>query len=854
MANWAIVVGINAYASKAARLKGAVRDAIKMREWLLDAKGGAVAKSNLILLLGTDEADVPPHTPATTDNFVEAMEQMIARSGGAGDRFYFHFSGHGLSARMGFATHSALAFSDFKPILPSKSVTVLSLFELMQGTAFPRQFFFIDACRNIVFEGEEKRLSAYPNPRPPLAPVSAQYIMYATMPLTKANEVQEANNERGAFTEALLNGLRGAGSAKRWDPAAQQYVVRWNSLFEYVRRDVISRKLDAGGFVQEPRQYGERGDEDPELGRRTQTSADFFDLQVDIELSQKTRQEIAKTARIVVRDLTGFCKEKEPPLPALPLPLRLQARSYGVEASLSPMLCGQETIDLYEDRQVKVRIAAVQPTGANQGATAHTAGIEVTSFDILADLEVADEAGCVLMMGRHRLSLDGLKPGFYRARQISPEGIIAERLLDLASGEKRVVSLDTSAFTEKSVNDIAQLVGMAATADGLVSVSEAIGYSASLRLSTMLAFAAAAAAEADNQYGQSLRRVGIPSFQHLVSEPTKSGVQVVVGDELRGQAGILAMRLALADPFGRNDEPSIELNAISKFEFGIGTIAWTSEPGSRWIRVGGGFGDSAENRRELALPVVVLPGRITLVVITRRQNGRTEMHQYSVALPGQEGSADRDPMFPGSRFAALRRVELMQRYMRNGRVSPARGDIELLTDMKWRDPIAACLGGYFLLRQGKLDDPHPGQEFWDELAQLFPQFPDIHVLRAARLTLAGDDEMSFSASRDARNCGVPIFRDGLRFLVSVGRTLRWTSNRFNRLSEILDDPAAGQLWSNSVWPFPPKDAPQQDGADHRERDGDRKPFGHVGFNWPKDGSGPGRQGNSLTVFNVNKKY
>ena len=50
MADWALIIGINHYPARDACLKGAVRDALKMRDWLRDR--AAVPKANQLLLLG----------------------------------------------------------------------------------------------------------------------------------------------------------------------------------------------------------------------------------------------------------------------------------------------------------------------------------------------------------------------------------------------------------------------------------------------------------------------------------------------------------------------------------------------------------------------------------------------------------------------------------------------------------------------------------------------------------------------------------------------------------------------------------------------------------------------------------
>jgi hypothetical protein len=50
MANWAIVIGIDRDWTERACLKGAVADALRIREWLLDPAGGNVPEENMALI------------------------------------------------------------------------------------------------------------------------------------------------------------------------------------------------------------------------------------------------------------------------------------------------------------------------------------------------------------------------------------------------------------------------------------------------------------------------------------------------------------------------------------------------------------------------------------------------------------------------------------------------------------------------------------------------------------------------------------------------------------------------------------------------------------------------------------
>ena len=77
--NWALVIGIDKYWSEQATLQGAVRDALRMREWLLDGAGGGVPAEHLVLVLGPRDDDRPdlPFVDATKDKIMIAFNYLL---------------------------------------------------------------------------------------------------------------------------------------------------------------------------------------------------------------------------------------------------------------------------------------------------------------------------------------------------------------------------------------------------------------------------------------------------------------------------------------------------------------------------------------------------------------------------------------------------------------------------------------------------------------------------------------------------------------------------------------------------------------------------------------------------------
>jgi uncharacterized caspase-like protein len=103
MQNWAIVIGIDKYWTQEACLKGAVRDALKMREWLVRSDGGAVPSRNVYLLLDRDTSSPSPPTGvkvlnAKRDSVIDAIEDLLKLSHGQAERLFFYFAGHGIAS------------------------------------------------------------------------------------------------------------------------------------------------------------------------------------------------------------------------------------------------------------------------------------------------------------------------------------------------------------------------------------------------------------------------------------------------------------------------------------------------------------------------------------------------------------------------------------------------------------------------------------------------------------------------------------------------------------------------------------------------------------------------------------
>ena len=563
--NWALVVGVNDYKTPAHGLKGAVRDAVQFAEWLV--RTGDVKPRNLFLhLAGKPPGPLPVKAAQAADrsSIIDGMESLLNRSGGKGDRFFFFFAGHGLSSGMNAELQSAVLPSDFRAAETDCSFTVSSLFGLLAGTEFAEQYFFIDACRNIPFE-TSAILGRYPNPRAARTPPSPQFVMFATQPGVKAAEIQQPNDEHGAFTSVLLSGLAGAGSAKVWNDDSGDYGIRWDSLFRHVEAQMRSRQLNVGStpsgpLIQVPQQYGERGGQNPLLGSLAESAVTKQRLLVSVSPSGALTN-----AKLLVTDLSGLVETVPPPL-AVPQPLDLLPRTYGLRTEAAGYRSRQRLtkVDLYEDCSVDIGMllelaaAAPEPQASvvpgidggqhlvfhvaagnvrTRSGTRSTGEIIISANDPLAWLELASSAGEPLGSGRGSLARAGLKPHFYRASLLAPDGNRSEQLVQVVANETTRITLTPPespvsaplawALTEGGF-DVDQA--------GVVHPSEVVGPAYFLKLSTLLALAAGASNDSDRRWGNKLRQLGIPALDVMGAPPApligpSGGVYLLVGDE-----------------------------------------------------------------------------------------------------------------------------------------------------------------------------------------------------------------------------------------------------------------------------------------------------------------------------------
>ena len=864
MSNWALIIGINNYEKDNYKLGGAVNDAAAFLKWCRDPAGGAVPAENINLLLDPQPGEtVPPDLIAGTQTSPQAtrtaaskaISNLLQRSNSVGERFFFYFAGHGLTARSNGADIPCICLRDFDPEVTTNSLSLTSIFERFHATRFQEQYFFIDACRNVPFY-TEFQVSDFDRPVAATAPPYPQFIAYATQPRNTAQELVQPGYEGGAFTQVLIDALKGRAAAKQWDAVNGKYLVRWNSLFAYISTAVTRMNLAATagatrGLIQSPRQFGERGPENPVLGEFPEGNFRPERLEVDFNPRPATHE-----VSLVVAE-TGVMPEVYPaPLSAVPWVKELPPRIYSVVAKSQTYQTRRrmELVELYDTLPVTIDLVAIPPTppaSISRGITEETpppidpfsrhitlspaAGVDpsaprapgsapqdweapvhrgalpgfrireppkldprprgITSPDPLVQLEIGHESGLLMNAGRGTVLLPSDRsPGYYRARMVTPEGEPHETLVELAAdgeGDPFVLTPDDP------LTPGAEWAAAAAhmpTHDGLIMPSEAIGSAAFVRLSTLLALAAGAWAEGTHGTpGNRLRQIPLPPLT-LAREidDTTGGIQVLLGDELL-QLRWNTTRLTVTPLEGGPTQPlqvrpSPTQPSIAAAELPLAT-------GAYWLEI------NAPSVASFKLPLTVLPNRISLITLTQKPDSGIDLHQYSLLVtpPGfAVPDALLDPQFREARFAALRRVELMQRTYARGRTSASRPDVQGLLQEGWSDPIAGCLGGYLLSRLGRAEELAP---LAANLRQRFPSAPDAWVLGAIYSNATAKETEAATATLKALDLGIPTFAQGIRLLDSLAQ--RWAPNhrrtpQVNQLAQVTHPGSLFSTFSSTV--------------------------------------------------------
>lgn len=258
----AILIGINHYPElgengTGADLQGPSNDVDAVKAWLLESTGGGFAsEDNIHVIKSQAPANGSPAHPTADEieiafgrlNALARENQSKRRGLRVGRRLYVFVSGHGFSPGR---QRGCLFAANASPMVGTFNVHATGWLNWLQDAGYFREYvLWMDCCMNRV---------SFLQPRDPaLAPVNAtdppaaSFVAFAAQRPLKAIEIaipEDGNKIHGAFTWALLEGLRGAAS----DVNGR---VTGRSLADWIRNAMSARMTDQhrqdGDVAKEP--------------------------------------------------------------------------------------------------------------------------------------------------------------------------------------------------------------------------------------------------------------------------------------------------------------------------------------------------------------------------------------------------------------------------------------------------------------------------------------------------------------------------------------------------------------------------------------------------------------------------
>ncbi len=775
--DWGIVIGVDEYSGDVPRLSAAVRDAVAFYNWLVSDTGGSVRREQVNVLLGRAPGSkarrIKGEEAPSKDSIMRAINDVIQRSDGTGERFFFYFSGHGIMSTYANREESAIAAADFDDEHPDRTLAVRSILEFFETTRFQDQFFFIDACR-IRPRSTELPIGGWTIPRrrdPGQLPVQ-QFVLYATAPGEEAREIGWPDEAVGAFSSVLIPALRGKGRAKAWSWEANSYEVRWERLANYVKRRMTKRQSTEDGWVQVPQDAGCRGvlnrDRDARLATLSGRRAVLVDLKLD--LNRPSGDEIDLSVVDGVGDVVQTARRVTGPS----YTFRLPSRTYAVRATAGGRHKGRlpVPVELSDDPDdVTLRVPLAIDWDAHEEGRGD-AEITLSSPDPLAVAEVRDQTE-----GYVRLATAGsgfaVPRGLYVVRELGPEprSNANEQPVIVGPGEPRTVELPAPAV-DPYVALLANALGGSCENGCVIPVmrAEPVRWA---QPSTVLAAGLGAVIHDAN----ALSGLDLKSPIALLGQHETGVALYAVAKDGKGESlGRLRVR---AWPAGDPVPPAAERRQLKPKDAGVAQVVWPVEKvGPHWLSIESAD-DASPSPTVVGLPV--LEGRLATLV-AQLDPGRLRLYQFHPFTQPHDSNE------PGR----MRRAEHLQRVLLGGRADTAEQLANEVAGRARDDPIAGCLAGYVLLRLGSYE---PLDDLAAAVIEVAPKLSDAYILRAEHEAHNQNLDGRNQAVADAVSTGVPVFAEGLTRLVEGIRASGFFHPRGALVRYIFQQHARGSMWS-----------------------------------------------------------
>jgi hypothetical protein len=829
-----------------------VNDALKMMRWLIDSKTCKVLPQNLYLLTSPAPPANEPIPPgvrrkdATFASLVRACDELVTLSKGEGDKLFVYFSGHGLTNDSALDAEEALVMTDFTDVFTDNAAEVRSLIDYFKAMQFRQQFFIVDACRDVPPWDGKFRTRPIPLVKAidPNLPAVQQYTLMATSPRIRAAAI----GGKSAFTEELLNGLKGASSAVVLDINTNEYIISTSRLFKFVEKQIADRKINVSGDPdkprwQKPRIGGEHGSEDPEWARLSVDDVDKASLRIFVE------PDVAwPNVLVTIVDQFGDEKRRINPITKAPEDLPLPPMLYTARTSAPGYKAVQDKwpIELSGAQDLVLKLVESPDSGETKAVDqvvlkglrgprpkAGTADLKVTAGDSLARLELADSQGVVLQSAERVVFASELEPGFYRARLLTPEGKVIEKLVELGAGEQASITLEAPRVTDSSLKALADanrvsLLGDSSSGLDLMTNVRPLAFA---QFSTVLALSGTAG-DSDEMTSKTLRVLGFKSFTESVGPTATAGLQILAGYEAENspaQTRLSEMRLRVR-PIAQSPDEAQTVQIGKSSLSGVYDFAREMAPGNYCLSV------ELPDQAPVDFAIAILAERVTMLIFQPDNSGRLQIFQYSSSLSPEAWKQ----ITPDD----VRRLDLAQRFYLSGRLDYAYETAQQLLYAKWIDPLAGCLGCYLMLSLGKVGDLDVAA---NNMVKYYGDLCDSHILKAEFEASKGNTEVARGSIVKALDLGVPVFAEGLtRVYAALQKYELQGHKRARLLSEIATKRVRGLLWT--AW-TPSKEVRPVEGlnvvGDLKINIGDRMNAGRDIFKVEGDLNMPGRDYNKV---------
>lgn len=722
MGRRALIIGIEDYGSVsdnsiAAKLQGTLKSAVDFKAWLVakwDVEGVPEGDRQIIFC---SEPIVDGGRHATAEDLTQALLDLKSAGQNSTEEFFFYFSGHGFSFVEPDARSDVLIASNYKAMQLSGGACMKldkAIYWLRQHLGFGRQFYFVDACRNDLDGRKVNPGGIIPPSDPQTSGEATTYLLQSTAPAATAAV-------DGKFAAALLDGLKGRGTAKTWDEAEDDtMIVRFDTLRGFVRDRMTVQRIYNNVA-------GSDGETDGVLARLKPAPSSSCSVRISGD-QQSPSGTISTTGR---RNRTRL----EVPIAGATTTFALKPDRYRVEVEVADGELQDDIRDVVVFDDTELVFNRVEPGGVARLNVPDVAAEIVIPKDLTVELQ--DWA-----TGSRQI-FEGIK------RAAIPRGSYATIVRDARRQVVKSDELIVDAGTSTGVADWSESLPHASIAErfpvenGSVSFSESIGPLADPDLNVWLAILGGGRIMAGAAHTDYSKIGNLPLFDFEHGDPGDAPVYVL----------------------GAFDDPacSLEVKVSTDAERNWRKAARAEGmPGIRECLVATVAGEALIALRLNGSPPISISSKTfgsfaTFLTATIDTNGGPVISQYVLPMTRflNQNPAIARRFFnrnPLSDVKMLAEAQRAYRHRRDLRKALPDAFWQAVRGEEWFDPIAMALAGYELVRRGLDGERRTLLSFLvQKLAASFPGFPDLWHLR-----------FILEQPQTSQPPPLPIFLDGLR--------------------------------------------------------------------------------------------